>query len=143
MTSGQPANARSGFAARAFATFEEVKMKNIETKRLLLRPFTADDWQDLQKVAMDWKSAPGPAFDKWPTADEACRKFTQYLASRDNCLAVCLKTSGEVVGLLVSAPRTNPASERVSAGHRSLSALLIPFFQQIRISQGKCIFSNL
>ena len=75
-------------------------MQSIETERLLLRPFTADDWQDLQQVAIDWKAAPGPSFDKWPTEDGACRKFAEYLASRDNYLAMCLRASGKVVGLL-------------------------------------------
>ena len=75
-------------------------MESIETKQLLLRIFIADDWQDLQQIALEWKSAPGPEFDKWPTEDDACRKFSQYLASRDNYLAMCLRASGKVIGLL-------------------------------------------
>ena len=79
---------------------KEPDMQRIETKRLVLRRFTANDWQDLQQIAVDWKAAPGPAFDKWPTEDDACRKFAQYLANKDNYLAVSLRGSGNVVGLM-------------------------------------------
>ena len=75
-------------------------MENIETKHFFLRPFTADDWQDLQQIAIDWKAAPGPTFDKFPTEDGACRKFAQYLASRDNYLSMRLRAPDTVVGLL-------------------------------------------
>jgi RimJ/RimL family protein N-acetyltransferase len=94
-------------------------MKSIETKRLLLRPFTADDWQDLQQVAIDWKAAPGPAFDKFPTEDEACRSFAQHLASRDNYLAMCLRASGKVVGLL--AINGTDEEKQADLGHVILS----------------------
>jgi len=79
---------------------KEVHMQRIETTRLVLRPFTADDWRDFQKLAVDWKAAPGPAFDKWRTSEEACRESVQHMSTRDNYFAMCLRESGKVVGLL-------------------------------------------
>jgi len=75
-------------------------MQRGETPRFVLRRFTPDDWQDVQQIAIDWKAAPGPAFDKWPTEDDACRELTKFLAGRDNFLAVSFRGSGKVVGLL-------------------------------------------
>ncbi len=75
-------------------------MQWIETKRFILRPFTADDWQDFQELGVNWKAAPGPAFDKWATSEEACKGSVQYMSTSDKFLAVCLRESGKVVGLL-------------------------------------------
>ena len=75
-------------------------MQRMETTRLVLRPFAADDWRDFQELAVDWKAAPGPAFDKWPTSDEACQGSVQHMSTRDNYFAMCLRESGKVVGLL-------------------------------------------
>lgn len=75
-------------------------MIRIETKRLVLRPFTAADWRDFQELSVDWAAAPGPAFDKWPTTEEACKDSVQHMATRDKYLALCLRESGKVVGLL-------------------------------------------
>lgn len=75
-------------------------MTIIETKRLTLRRFTAGDWRDFQKLAIDWQAAPGPAFDKWPTSEAACRASVEHMSSNDNYFAVCLRASGAVIGLL-------------------------------------------
>jgi RimJ/RimL family protein N-acetyltransferase len=76
-------------------------MRRIETKRLVLRPFTADDWRDFRELSLDWKAAPGPEFDKWPTSGEASRKSVEYMSTKDKFLAMCLRESGKVAGLLV------------------------------------------
>jgi RimJ/RimL family protein N-acetyltransferase len=79
---------------------KEIHMQRIETERLVLRSFTEDDWRDFQELAVDWKAAPGPAFDKWRTSDEACRESVQYMSTKGNYFAMCLRESGKVVGLL-------------------------------------------
>ena len=78
----------------------EVDMQHIETDRLILRPFTVDDWRDFQELAVNWKAAPGPAFDKWRTSDEACQESTQYMSTKGNYFAMSVRKSGKVVGLL-------------------------------------------
>ncbi len=75
-------------------------MQRIETKRLVLRSFTADDWRDFHELAVDWRMAPGPAFDKWETSIETCQKSVQYMSGMDNYFAACLKKSGKLIGLL-------------------------------------------
>lgn len=75
-------------------------MQRIETKRLVLRSFTADDWRNFQELAVDWRKAPGPAFDKWETSIEACQKSVQHMSVMDNYFAACLKESGKIIGLL-------------------------------------------
>ena len=72
----------------------------METKRLILRPFAADDWRDFQELSADWAAAPGPAFDKWPTSKEASKKSVEHMATADKYLAMCVRESGKVVGLL-------------------------------------------
>ena len=75
-------------------------MPPIETKRLVLRSFAAADWQDFRELALDWQAAPGPAFDKLPTSEAACRKSVEQMSTKDSYYAMCLRGSGKVVGLL-------------------------------------------
>jgi RimJ/RimL family protein N-acetyltransferase len=72
----------------------------LETKRLIVRKFTADDWQDFHELAVDWKKAPGPDFDKWPTSEAAARESVEYMANSDKFYALCLRDPPKVIGLL-------------------------------------------
>ena len=94
-------------------------MPSIETTRLVLRQFKATDWQDFQELSIDWKASPGPAFDKWPTSEEAARKSVEHMSTRDNYLARCLRESGKVVGLL--AINGIDKQKRLDLGHVILS----------------------
>lgn len=78
----------------------DVIMKYLETKRFILRPFTAEDWSDLQELAVDWRSAPGPDFDKWGTTEEFSRGFAKHLSAQDKFFALCLRDTKKVIGLL-------------------------------------------
>jgi RimJ/RimL family protein N-acetyltransferase len=91
----------------------------IETKRLVLRPFTAADWRDFQELSVDWAAAPGPAFDKWPTSEEACKGSVQHMSTSGKYLAMCLRESGKVVGLL--GINGIEADGRLDIGHVILS----------------------
>lgn len=76
-------------------------MAQIETERLVLRPFTPEDWSDVQELAVDWKAAPGPEFDKWPTSEDDTRGLTGHFADRpERFYAVALKSEDKVIGLL-------------------------------------------
>ncbi len=89
-----------GADPKAVAVGAGASMPRIETKRLVLRAFTADDWRDFQELAVDWAAAPGPAFDKWRTSEEACRESVEYMSTRDRWFAVSLRDTGKVIGLL-------------------------------------------
>ena len=90
-------------------------MLRLETRRFVLRPFTAADWQDFQVLGRDWAAAPGPAFDKWPTTDAACQAAVKHMATSDQYLALCRRDSGQVVGLL--ALNGMDAAKRLDLGH--------------------------
>ena len=94
-------------------------MRPIETERLVLRSFTPEDWRDVRELALDWKAAPGPAFDKWPTSAEACRELVRHLSRQESYFAMCLRGSGKVVGLL--AVNRIDANRQADLGHVILS----------------------
>jgi RimJ/RimL family protein N-acetyltransferase len=94
-------------------------MHVMETPRLILRPFCSGDWQDFQELAVDWKAAPGPEFDKWRTTAEASRESVEHMATRDDYLAMCLRDSGKVVGLL--AINGIDSDKQLDLGHVILS----------------------
>ena len=72
----------------------------LRTKRLGLRGFTTGDWQDLHELAVDWRKAPGPEFDKWPTSEKAARGLAEHFSTSPRYFAMCLKENQKVVGLL-------------------------------------------
>lgn len=94
-------------------------MDRIETKRFVLRCFIAEDWRDFQELGIDWQVAPGPAFDKWPTSEEASKSSVEYMSTSDKYLAMCVRGSGKVVGLL--ALNGIDEEQRLDLGHVILS----------------------
>jgi len=75
-------------------------IKTIETSRLVIRPFTAEDWPNVQKIALDWKSAPGPEFDKWPTSETEIKGLTNLFAKQAGRYFAISLSGGQVIGLL-------------------------------------------
>lgn len=74
----------------------------IETKRLLLRPFTAADGEDLYSYLSDPEVVRFEPYDVFTKADaekEAARR-----AGDPNFFAVVLKKTGHVIGNLYFAP---------------------------------------
>jgi|TARA_Y100000310_G_scaffold327633_1_gene394292 RimJ/RimL family protein N-acetyltransferase len=97
-----------------------MSIQTLETARLVIRPFTAEDWRDVQQLALDWKSAPGPAFDKWPTSATDVKGLTGYFAKEaGKYFAVSLRKGERVIGLLA----LNGTDERkeLELGHVILS----------------------
>ena len=78
-------------------------MSKIETKRLIIRSFTPDDWKGVQALAIDRESDrrdPGDPHE-WPTSDEGCKAMAEFLSKRsDQFFAVCLKSDQKLIGLL-------------------------------------------
>jgi ribosomal-protein-alanine N-acetyltransferase len=81
-------------------------MTSIETDRLVLRNFQADDWQDLLEVAAKYQASEYAKYDhNWPTDAEEIKGVVEWFATGDRFLAVCLKTTGKLVGLVSLNPK--------------------------------------
>lgn len=73
----------------------------VQTHRLIIRPFTPQDWPDIHSLAIDWSKAPGPAFDKWPTAEEETKGLLDLFMKRSSQFhAVYLRGEKRVIGLV-------------------------------------------
>lgn len=67
-----------------------------ETERLILRRFTADDWQDLYEYLSDENVVRYEPYDVY--TEEQCKKEAEERAGLDCFWAVCLKGSGKLIG---------------------------------------------
>jgi ribosomal-protein-alanine N-acetyltransferase len=76
-------------------------MTTLETERLLIRNFSAGDWEALHEIISQYASSQLAAYDQpWPTAPEEIKKITEWFASGDSYLAVCLKAAGRLIGFV-------------------------------------------
>jgi ribosomal-protein-alanine N-acetyltransferase len=74
--------------------------ERFETKRLILRGFTSDDWPGVQQLAINKESSDAAAYDHtWPTSEDGCRDAALYLSQND-FWAVCLKQDNRLIGLI-------------------------------------------
>jgi RimJ/RimL family protein N-acetyltransferase len=73
----------------------------LETDRLLIRNFRAEDWQELQELAIRYQASEWAQYDHpWPTSAEEVRSMAAWLASGDDYVAACLKATGQLIGLI-------------------------------------------
>jgi ribosomal-protein-alanine N-acetyltransferase len=76
-------------------------MTTLETERLLIRNFSAGDWEALREIISQYEASELAAYDQqWPTSPEEIRKITEWFASGDSYLAVCLKATGRLAGFV-------------------------------------------
>jgi len=88
-------------------------MISLETDRLILRNFTPDDWQGLQEVVIQYQASDAAQYEPpWPTSAEDVQNIAAHFAGGDDFLAVCLKITGKVIGL-VAIERREEQEERV------------------------------
>jgi [ribosomal protein S5]-alanine N-acetyltransferase len=88
----------------------ESDMTKFETDRLKIRNFQASDGQALHTIILQYQDSGLALYDQpWPTSPEEIQKITEWFASEDHFLAVCLKTTGELIGLV----GLNPEEGRV------------------------------
>ncbi len=81
-------------------------MLSLETDRLRIRSFSPDDWQQLQEMSVQYQASPEARYeDPWPTSDEGVQHLAEFFASGDDYLAVCLKDSGKLIGMVAVEPR--------------------------------------
>jgi len=73
----------------------------IETQLLLLRNFRAEDADSLQKIIIQKETAEYAAYDyEWPTSLEKIKEDTAWFANQDSFMAVCLKETGKLIGMI-------------------------------------------
>ena len=81
-------------------------MIKLDTNRLIIRNFLPDDWQDLQDVVIQYQASEWAKYeDPWPTSTEEVKGMTKFFASGDNFLAVSLKDTGKLIGLIAIGQR--------------------------------------
>ena len=80
-------------------------MNPIETERLTLRNFTKDDWSALRKMILQYVASPYAKYDhQWPTSEDELKGVTEWFASGDSYLAVCLKPEATFIGFVCLNP---------------------------------------
>ena len=93
-------------------------MVAIETDRLLIRNFQAGDSECLRKMIMQWESSEYAAYDhEWPTSEGEIRRITEWFASGDSFVAVCLKDMGGFIGFISLNRTENEESREFNLGY--------------------------
>lgn len=76
-------------------------MIQLETARLVLRQFQADDWQALREMILQYQATPLALYDeRWPNSPEEIQRVTAWFAAGRAYRAVCLKESGRLIGFV-------------------------------------------
>jgi RimJ/RimL family protein N-acetyltransferase len=80
-------------------------MTRLETERLVVRNFHISDWEALHEMIAQYQASELAAYDQpWPTAPEEIKKITEWFASGDSYLAVCLKVTDRFIGFVALNP---------------------------------------
>jgi [ribosomal protein S5]-alanine N-acetyltransferase len=94
-------------------------MTRLETERLILRNFEADDWPALQEMTLQFESSAYAAYDyAWPTSAEEIRNVAEWFARGERFLAVCLKPAGRLIGSISLTPTEEPGCVTFDLGYR-------------------------
>jgi [ribosomal protein S5]-alanine N-acetyltransferase len=73
----------------------------IQTSRLTIRNFRPEDWRDLHELIVQYQASEWAQYDdKWPTSEEEIQGVTRWFSEGDSFLAVCLQTTGKVIGFV-------------------------------------------
>lgn len=93
-------------------------MTAIETDRCILRNFAPDDWQELQEVVAQHQASDSAHYEPpWPTSAEEVQGIAAHFARGDDFLAVCLKTTGKVIGLVAIGRRKEQEEQVHNLGY--------------------------
>ena len=72
----------------------------LETARLLLRPFSQEDFEDFSVLILDKMSSPMSVYDDpFPTDEEGLHRVLSWFVSTDQFFALELKATHRVIGL--------------------------------------------
>ena len=88
-------------------------MIDLETEKLLIRNYRVDDWKDLAELGMKYEETDLAKYDEgpWPDDLEVYKGMVQDLAKSDDFLAVVLKETKKLVGLIYKAAKENKKYE--------------------------------
>ncbi len=76
-------------------------MTTLSTDRLIIRNFNTDDWSDLYEMIQQYQATAYARFDQpWPSQAGEIKGVVEWFAAGDSFLAVCLKTTGKLIGLI-------------------------------------------
>lgn len=93
-------------------------MTSIETERLLVRNFKVNDWEALHEMIVLYEGSEYAAYDEqWPTSPEEIRRITEWFASGDHFLAVCLKDTSQLIGFVALNPGEGEDSQEYNIGY--------------------------
>lgn len=93
-------------------------MTLLETERLLLRNFRASDAGALHAIITGYATSEVAAYDQpWPTTPAEIQQITEWFASGDSYLAVCLKTTNRLIGLVALNPEPDTAQTTFNLGY--------------------------
>jgi ribosomal-protein-alanine N-acetyltransferase len=93
-------------------------MITLETERLLIRNFSVDDGELLHRIIVQYQTSPMAAYDHpWPTSADEIRGVAAWFAGGDAFLAVCLKESGRLIGLVSLNPEPGEEGLDYSLGY--------------------------
>ena len=88
------------------------------TARLVIRNFVPDDWQALQAVIVAYQASDSAQYeDPWPTTDEKIKEIAGWFAGGDDYLAVCLKETGTLLGLVAINRRQEQETPTYNLGY--------------------------
>jgi [ribosomal protein S5]-alanine N-acetyltransferase len=74
---------------------------SLETDRLTIRNFRPDDWQELRELAIAYQASEEAKFEPpWPTSEEEVQGMATWVSGGDSYLAVWLKETRKLIGLI-------------------------------------------
>lgn len=90
----------------------------IQTERLTLRNFVPGDWPALHEMILQYSASEYAAYDHaWPTSEEEIQKVTEWFASGDSYMAVCLRDSGRFIGFVDLNPEDGRGETTFNLGY--------------------------
>lgn len=90
----------------------------IETERLVVRNFQVSDWEALRAMIVQYEASEYAAYDQqWPTSVEEIKGVTEWFASGDNFLAVCLKDTSRFIGFVALNPEEGEDGREYNIGY--------------------------
>lgn len=90
----------------------------IETERLVVRNFKANDWEALHKMIVQYEASEYAAYDQqWPTSVKEIQGIAAWFASGDNFLAVCLKEASQFIGFVALNPEEGEDRQEYDIGY--------------------------
>jgi ribosomal-protein-alanine N-acetyltransferase len=93
-------------------------MTVLETERLIIRNFQAGEWQALHRVIEKYQASNFAQYDQqWPTSIEEIKKVTEWFASGDSFLAVCLKEKNQLIGFIGLNPEDGESQRVLNLGY--------------------------